>query len=334
MRRSAIDTAGANDNWLYHATAPQKALSILLNNKLFLPLAETNSSESVLNRGKKLYYLSFARSPSSGYIADRSRGLRAINEDILFVFDRPKLTRRGATIRPVDYWANPNAEGRQMGGAARETEERLFSNQPTIDNVVPAIVEVRVVIRDAGKPADRYNNTRIVRDIVLWCKTNRVPVKLFTENNKAGFVLGREKPADRHLAYETLRDRSALQPGEKKYEQKYMRSGDHTPRLLRRMNSSSPILALGELVYKNDYESLSKRARDLIYYKVAYANNSKEFVKNMEDDLHNMRAQRDKEREMFERMLTYMKVKTIGEFFEKLYVKWIKLRDEYNKQQR
>ena len=118
------ENAGVNDYNLYHATDVHRAVSILKQNRLILPLAETNEAEA--RNALKLYYMSFARSINSGYISDRASGLSKLSKQIVIVFDQKALKNiRGTILKPIEYWnILSNTFGRPQN-SAREMEERL-----------------------------------------------------------------------------------------------------------------------------------------------------------------------------------------------------------------
>jgi hypothetical protein len=134
-----------------------------------LPSVESFSSNTFLQNYyfiKKLFYLSFARTPASGYIADRASGLTSVKEPVMFVVNGKQLKNinRNSTFVPQDYWYDSDENGRQRGGS-KEAEERFYSANPRA-KLGSALIEIRII-------ADTYGNDKVhssLRKLILLCK--------------------------------------------------------------------------------------------------------------------------------------------------------------------
>ena len=330
------EIASVNDYNLYHTTTPYKAEKILKENLLRLSLQETNSSEHQGKRPLRLYYMSFARTPSSGYIADRSSGLRKVNEVVLFIFDERKLKKiRGVIIKPTNYWnsdrpdytSGVGASGRIMG-SSKEAEERLFSNSLELKNTNKAIKEIRIFLYDR----DLENDGQLwaVRKLYLEAKLNKIPMKFFKENNLQGYLHGRENKKDREeiltLVKQTMKDIYFLQRSPSRI------SDSFNSKIVKKKWPSAwagdrgMLNELRYLVKSKSYEELPTKVRSGLYYHLRYPDS---FKLHYQADIHNMRAGYTKDKQEFDKLLKATKVKSVAEFFEYLYNKWTKLRQEY-----
>ena len=312
------ESARANDNFVYHTLGLHKLESILKSDSLFLPLTATNTSEETMGISK-LFYMSFARTPASGYIADRSQGLRRVNEAGLIVFDRRLLSQqRGVSFAPVGYYS-VDSVGRAMG-SSKEAEERLFSDHPMLKGVSKAIVEVRLMIFEGIYPIDKY-----LRTVYTMLKKKGITVKLFTNDNFQGYLLGRETPSDRARAYGIVR--SAPMKPMSTYNGDAYRSS-----IVRKKrpdyNSSDSMIRLGEYVYKNSLDELSPKARSGLYYLIRGWDTGNPFLNHYRNDLHNMRAGSEKERIRLNNMLVFTKSKSVKQFFDMLLQKWSKIYEQ------
>lgn len=321
------DEAKAGDYYLYHATGAYKAEQILKTGKLRLPLVATNKSEEKISNTKKLYYMSFARTLTSGYILDRGEG-NGMGDSVILVFDRNKLANiRGATFKPVDYWNNTNAQGRQMG-RSKEAEERLFSNSP-IANVASALVEVRMFVHN-----DDYRD-KYTKEVLTVCKKQGIKLKLFTKENQKGLFTGNEKAADRKVAFDIVKNYKKPE----KWSQDHLRGGT----LRKRQPTHYPLSEMQRLVeyaFKKSVDNLSDRAKkDLTTNIFRYSFRTEETTNAFYDyysgngALHNMRGGRPEEQDRFNKVMAHMKAKSVMDLCAKLTDKWKILYTEYNERQ-
>ena len=308
----AAELSRVTDYWLFHTCNAYKALHILRDNALKLPLSETNSTES--KHAKKLFYLSFARTAASGYIADRSTGRRSINESVLFIFNaQTLLRRRGVIIAPVDYWGL-DSKGRSLGNA-REAEERLFSDTPVLPGIVSDIVEIRI-----ATSFDKYENYSYLLDVVFAAKKHKIPVKLFLRSNKVGYLRGVENLADRALIMEQLKKEGFNKNKNSGYSE--ASRAKILKKKIPNWGTSSWLPLMTEFVYATSYAELSTKARDRLWYLLR---DKSEFAKNSESEIHNLRAGNEVDKKRFYALLRKMKSKTVAQFFSDLYEKWSKI---------
>lgn len=310
------EIARANDYFLYHTTNTYKALKIIKSNSLQLPLAQTNANEAKF--AKKTFYLSFARTPSSGYIADRASGLRSINESCLIVFNQKKLlSYRGVTTAPVDYWG-ANDTGRIIGGGAKEAEERLFSDHPTLNNISEAIVEIRLSVS-----FEKYENYDWMIELISLCKKKKIPIKTFLRGNKQGYLRGVENKEDSKEIFAFLKNNGLTENKDTGY------STVTRAKIITKKNpawgTNSWLKVLTELTYKNSYNDLSKETRSRLWY---HLRSPDEFIKSYDADIHNMRAGHELDKKKFYALMRKMNAKNVTGFFNSLYDKWTKLKAE------
>ena len=317
-----LETAGVDDYHLYHVTSPHKALSILKLDALRLPLAKTNPSEELLasKRKGKTFYMSFARSVTSGYIADRAPGLYKVSDSILLVVDKPKLAKqRGVIFEQVQYFGALDSTGRQ-GGNGRETEERLFSPSPILKGIIHALVEIRIYLgKDREHPA--------MREILSFAKKRGIPIKLFSEKNFSGFLLGKEKPEDRKEVFDIIKNEKADGFPSPRISDMYNSRLYHKKHGTK-LSDNYGIKRLITYVYETKYEVLNDKQRSALYHLTW---DSRSFKEGFQSDLHNLRGGNPSEQDLFNRMMKFMRATDSDDFFNKLYIKWKKLRDDYNR---
>lgn len=315
-----LEVARENDYYLYHVTEPHKALSILSSGSLRLPLAKTNESEAQVasKRKGKNYYMSFARSPTSGYIADRAPGLNKVSDSILFVFDKQVLAKqRNVIFEQVQYFGAVDSSGRQ-GGNAREKEERLFSSEPVVKSVSNSIVEIRIYV---GKGREHH----LIRKVLSVAKKRNMNVKLFSDANYQGYLLGKENAADRKVVFDLLLAQKDDSQPRSAITESYSSRGYYKHAGTKMLDEYRH--RLYAYVYKQKYEELTAKQRSEIYHLTW---DSRAFYEGFKHDLHNLRGGRLAEQDAFNKALKFMKAKNVDDFFAKLYAKWKKLRDAYN----
>ena len=301
-----LELAAVNDYFLFHNTEFYNAYSILKTDALHLSLSETNESEAALGASKP-WYISFARTASSGYIADRSSGLRSVNYPILFVFDRRKIKGNNVVFKPVQYFTL-SLYGRQMG-SGREAEERMFYDKPVYKNVSKAVKEIRVFIR-TNDLKDSFIS--YLRKLVIIAKQRKIPVKFFTETNRQGYIRGVEKKEDRELILSHMNQNREYKGGTS-----YIAMG--RTKIVKKNNKDwySPdwIDQLDELIRYNTLDDLSKRVRSRVTFD--YTVDLYNYYKN-----DNARTSSVDDKIRFDKLLKKTKSKTIKEFFSKLDKKW------------
>jgi hypothetical protein len=120
---------------VYHMTNLDKFVQILKTDKFMTSVAYGTSSDLSVNK-KKLYYMSFMRSPQSNY----EKGSNV--EQVLLVLNGEKL---GSNYKasPVDYWG---PEYRKVNHNMNEMEDRIFTDKAWIPNATSYIMSARVLM--------------------------------------------------------------------------------------------------------------------------------------------------------------------------------------------
>ena len=120
---------------VYHKVSLSTAVAIVESNKLMTSPAYGTSSDAGINKGY-LYFVSFMRSPQSGYRRGQS------SHAILIQLDGRKLNERYAG-GPVDYWGPMYRKG---DPGIYEMEDRLFTDKEWIPNVKNYITAFHVAM--------------------------------------------------------------------------------------------------------------------------------------------------------------------------------------------
>lgn len=313
------ESAGANDYLVYHALDVSKLKLILNSNSLRLPLSASNESEESLGV-KKMFYMSFARTPASGYIADRSPGLRKVNETALIVFDRRLLeSQRGVSFSPVQYF-NVGDDGRSMG-SAKEAEERLFSDKPLLTDILDAVREIRIM--DDNYISDRQ--LYVLRQVYKTCLLKGIKIKLFSMDNYKGYLRGVENKADRDKVYQKIKSVKFI-PDNSGSGYEARRSSIVRKKASFEVHDTFQMLS--EFVYAQTLKELSKPARNKLYYLLrGWGDNT--FQGYYKSEIHNLRGvvTSDIDRNKLNRMLKHMRVTTLKQFFDTLQSKWSAIYD-------
>lgn len=329
-----LESAGVNDRFLYHTLDSYKALKILKTNELILPLSDTNSSEvNPLHKKRKTYYLSLARTPSSGYIADRAKGNFKVHESILFVFDKDLLKNiRGVRFSPVEYYGY-DEDGRRYGNA-KEAEDRMFSDSHKISNILSAIKEIRLYMSIRQKRDILSQTTTEIADprrgdydVYSFCKKNRIPITLYSANNFAGYLLGKPKPKDQRFVHEALLANSKNHTASDYREHNRAKTNE---RRFGKDRRRFPYDVL-DMVMKTSIDKLTYEERNTLRTCLKYGvSSNKGYVTGAEallyeyrSDIHNIRGENsDRNKRVLDRCLKLAKAKSMRELFEFVANKW------------
>lgn len=320
----------ASRDILYHNTTGYNAFQALKSHSFKLPFSETNSSEKVYSYrdGDKrkeikreipyLHYISFARNLSSGYIADRGPHLNAVNNPITFVIDGKKIQsiNRRSVFKAVNYY-DTDESGRQMG-SGKEAEERFYSDKRTID-IRGCIKAVLLVVR--GLSANQWD-----RQVYAYCLKNKIPIKLFTLENKQGFLRQRENKEDREKARQILLETKFSLPSSYNNETTRKYYNSKLPFDQRRLSDYG---ILEELTRETDFSKLSQRGRELARESSIGYSNSRGISQYFESYIHNLRGgDRNDDTTKIGKLVKKLKAKNLEDFFIKLEKKWTKIYEE------
>lgn len=168
---------------VYHITHFDNLRKILTQDKFNLTYAK-GGTEKRFQTGEKQYFLSTSRSITGQYILDTVRDtfLSSISIQVFTILelDGKKLSTK-YTGKPVDYF------GKTSGTNSDETEDRIISKDPFIENASTYIKRVYVWIpyiseSDIGKLSDSgvtslSRTLLIVKRILSLCKSKNIPVK-------------------------------------------------------------------------------------------------------------------------------------------------------------
>lgn len=161
---------------LYHGLTIYNLAAQLKSNKAMTSPAFTNPSDFQRNK-KRLYFISTARTMQSRYFDMMGTGYAIVT------LDGRKLGYRykGAA---VDYWGG---EFRKAAKGAYEQEDRLFTDEPFIENWKSYITAIRVMAEPAEKVwhKPRERDLQTIAYIEKQAKAAGIPFAIFT--NRAEF---------------------------------------------------------------------------------------------------------------------------------------------------
>ena len=140
-------------------------LSILKSNKFSLS-TETGSD---VTKGGKAFFMSTARSKLGSYSESPS--------GVIFKLDGRKLNQKYKG-RPYDYWGGAGLKNREEGKS--EMEDRLYSDDPIIENADSYILEIQCWISERQKNVKdnevRLDRLKKIEDIA---KSKNITIKFF-----------------------------------------------------------------------------------------------------------------------------------------------------------
>lgn len=162
-------TAGISDV-VYHYTSINKAYQILEENEFKLTFV--SSSDDANTPKNKYYYLATTRSKLGAYHIGSNWG-------VLLKLNGRKLGNN-LIGNPIDYWGR---EFRKVAPAKNEMEDRIWSDEPSIENAAKYIDEVHIFF-----VGDLHNNDatkRQLRELLLVAKKKGIPTYLYIDENSA-----------------------------------------------------------------------------------------------------------------------------------------------------
>lgn len=159
---------------LYHVTTLDSAASIIGGNKFVLSPVMRNGPDEKSSKPNKLYFMSTARSPKSGYVT-RSIGAGPVPTGVaIMVLDGKKLSQRYSG-GPTAYFSSGirNAAPNEYD----EQEDRVYSDDREIPDARNYIKSVYVVLSLDASPQARNN--------LLAIKKSGIPTYLYTNPDDA-----------------------------------------------------------------------------------------------------------------------------------------------------
>ena len=157
---------------LFHYTGTSAALKILKSGQFELASITGNKSEEVYAPKDHPYFLSLTRTTLGDYHRYVGTG------GVLFKLDGDWFNSR-YIVKPIDYW--DSAWLHSDGSRTRESEDRVFSKEPTIP--ITPVTEVHVLL----KQQDEYRSPQ-TRQLMISAKQQDIPVYLYT-NERAWRIL-------------------------------------------------------------------------------------------------------------------------------------------------
>jgi len=151
---------------LFHSTHLNNFMKMLQTDKIRLSPTFTKGMES---NHKHSYYLSTSRTRTGSYHLGDSR------YSVLIEFDGRKLASK-FTGEPMDYWGE---DFRKAKGGEYEQEDRLFSNEPYIDNFLRYVNRVDILL---GNRPDMPQLNKSLRQALIHLKRNGIPVRVYESN--------------------------------------------------------------------------------------------------------------------------------------------------------
>ena len=226
---------------LYHSTNIHNLRDIVVGNTIRLTPDIGTSSEEEQRKGSKIFYLSTARSKTGSYAYPVSKHK---SQGSMIVLDGQALMADGYTGDAVSYWGPDfRASGKD------EMEDRIFSEKPSIPNASKYIKEIHVLMSDPPESADYRRHGRTVKNLLL--RATHLGIDSYWYNDNQAFALLNK---NRSLPI------------------KQLTSPVHRPALPGRSDGDDPLFTSGkrrssfsdwmELLYVDDYEKLTRRAKD------------------------------------------------------------------------
>jgi len=336
---------------VYHLTNLGSLADIIDSNKFRLPLSSSTSAEVAMGV-HKLFYMSLARNPSSGYISDKGEGNVILKNQPLLVLDGAKLSQRYKIV-PVEYWGVKN--GRQGSGPnsrGKEQEDRLFSDQQFIPDAISYIKEIRIIL---DPKIDERESSRLRKLYLALSKTN-IAVKWYC--NVDDYEYGGIFSPD----YEQTKAKKRKEQSE--VVQSFLRGSDknqiNPAQYFKQLNKEKPSTYDGgawdkaeklkakrgmiepsdqrlrdedyykELFYKNSLEALSPKARSKLYYLTGY--NPTDSIRSLEAAVQNARSPHHRGGTEFQAEIAKMykatKTNTPKELCTYFINKWTKIRND------
>jgi len=299
MKIKEIITEGLS-RVLFHKTGIMNLIKILEFNS-FQPSGVVKPVEiQFKTSADQLYYVSFARSKRSAYMTDTD-GKVSVSDAIIVVDGRNLQNNYSGSS--VDYW--------QSSVFGHEMEDRLYTHKPDIPNASKYIKEVNLFFPDPrtdseilGKMQEERKEQffRYIRMVIKLCK--QLNIDLYIHKTTSSMLAPRPTDLVNPRTFfetrpepESRRDLSGL-----------------------RNKENEMINVIKELIYKDDIDDLSKRARSYAF-DFRRGRVSDDFIRQMETALHNDATDPDKLNPILQTM-RQNGIKTIRELAEVIADTW------------
>ncbi|PNX49204.1 MAG: hypothetical protein BV459_00595 [Thermoplasmata archaeon M11B2D] len=165
---------------VYHVTNMYPAINILEKNKFILSVATGVGREETLvpkTKKTKLFYLSTSRSKTGAFQRDYN-----ISGSTTFVLDGRKLANNYAST-PVEYF------GKDRPVSERESEDRIYSDKPEINNAAKYITEIHIVVGSSfvmnimGNPAKSKEDLSAYSRMLSLAIKHNIPIYFYEKFN-------------------------------------------------------------------------------------------------------------------------------------------------------
>ena len=274
---------------VFHYTGTNAALKILQSGNFELASVTGNRSEEQYAPKGYPYFLSLTRTITGDY--HRYVG----TSGVMFKLNGDWLNNR-YVVKPIDYW--DRAWLHSDGTRSRESEDRLFSKEPTVP--ITPVTEVHVLLKEQ----DEFRSP-ITRQIMISAKKQNIPVYLYTDES----------------AWRLLDKRKSIQPSQAKDVLK----GQPTKGYSRKPTDF--VKPWIELIEKDREEYLSDRAKRQLKNLLWYPDPSGDH--NIGVDLSNARKPDAGDRASAVKLIKYMNdngIKNTTQLKNYIVDKWNKIK--------
>lgn len=286
---------------VYHYTDIHKAAKILADNKFAFAVSSGTDSETEKGIKGHPYYLSLTRSKVGDYTIHQT-----YQHGVVFNLNGDYFNQRHKG-KPIDYWDSWWIKQNEVGhkDRSREMEDRVYSKNMFMDlpkeptKLIDSIHILSVPPKEKDKTDRRQINTnQNVRSIMIWAKTHKVPVFLYTD--KKSFLLQKNpQPITPEYVQDQLKGNIKLGDSWGSMKRDYLKR-------------------YRELWFKEKVSQLSPEARKLLGRLY-----SSETATSMASDIHNSKQGGNRSVEKMLNVFRWAKVSTPKEYIEKMYNKWM-----------
>jgi len=173
---------------VFHYTSTGAALKILQSGNFELASTTGNKSEEDYAPKGYPYFLSLTRTPTGDYHRYVGTG------GVMFKMNGDWFNSR-YIVKPIDYWNS--AWLKSDGTRTRESEDRVFSKEPTIP--ITPVTEVHVLLKEQNE----FRSPQ-TRQLMITAKKRDIPVYLYTDE-KAWRLLDTRKSVQPSQAKDVLK---------------------------------------------------------------------------------------------------------------------------------